>query len=143
MSTYKAISLQDLDDAEFNLRHQRYRTAAFHFQQFAEKGAKALLEKKNVSHKAMRSHRTEDILAAYDEVHKTSDIADKARYLTSFDFNARYAGDYYSDITEAQAQKAHRFALDLKAYFDFEWDKLNALTDVVPLNIEELKKLEI
>ena len=141
MSTYRSVSQQDFQEAELVLKHRIYRTAVYLFQQFAEKGAKSLLEKKDPTHKSMRSHRVEDILAAYDEAHKISGLSDMARYLTSFYFNTRYPGDNYSDVTEAQAQKAHQSALELKKYFDAELDRLDQMNADENIDIDGLKKL--
>ena len=53
MSGYRSIALLDLEDAKFNFENERYRPAVFLFQQFAEKSAKALLEKKDPDHKQL------------------------------------------------------------------------------------------
>lgn len=141
MKTYWEVALEDLEEAEFNLLHKHYRSAVFYLQQFAEKGAKALLEKKDPGHRDMRSHAVENVLIAYDEGHKVSDTADKARYLTGFYFNSRYPGDNYADITEAQAQKAHRLALELRGYYESELVKLKEIAASVKIDLEGLSKL--
>ena len=135
MSSYRDISLRDLDDAMFCLKSGRYRLAVLSFQQFAEKSAKALLEKKSPEHKLLRSHFVEKILQAYDPEHKTSEIGDKARYLTSFYFDCRYPGDNYTEIEEAQAQRAYKFALELNEYFIAELAKLKEIVDSEQLNL--------
>ena len=135
MASYKEISAQDFEEAEFSMKHGRYRPAVYYFQQFAEKGAKSLLEKRDPSHKAMRSHIAEDILAAYDEEHKVSDISDKARYLTGFYFNTRYPGDNYMEVSEAQAKKAYKFAIELRKYFEAEMTKLEEEVDSVKIEL--------
>jgi len=66
----------------------------------------------------------EKILEAYDESHKTSEIGDMARYLTSFYFDTRYPGDNYAEISEAQALRAKAFAEELEVYFQAEFDAI-------------------
>jgi len=141
MSEYRDIALKDLDDALFALEHKRYRSAVFFFQQFAEKSAKALLQKKEPAHKHLKSHIVEFILEAYDDVHKASDLADKARYLTSFYYSTRYPGDNYSEITESQAQRAKMFAEILEEYFKAELEVLLNAANGITANHESLPKL--
>ena len=138
MSGYRHIALQDLDEAHFNLENKRYRPAVFFFQQFAEKSAKALLEKTDPEHRLLKSHMVEKILEAYDETHKVSEIGDKARYLTGFYFDTRYPGDNYAEITEAQAVRAGRLAGELEVYFRGELGALAVAADGVTLEIESL-----
>ena len=138
MSGYRDISLKDWEEAMFCFENNRYRSAVFFFQQFAEKSAKALLEKKDPAHKQLKSHMVEKILEAYDEAHKVSVIGDKARYLTGFYFDTRYPGDNYADITEAQAQKAKAVAAELEMYFKAELDALMAAANSTKLELEAL-----
>jgi len=133
----------DLEDATFCLDNKKYRLAVFHFQQFAEKSAKALLEKKDPEHKQLKSHAVENILEAYDEAHATSQIGDKARYLTSFYFNTRYPGDNFKEITETQAKRAKQFAEDLDAYFIAELEALIKVASGAGLELESLPRLSI
>ena len=141
MSGYRHIALLDLDDANFNFENKRYRTAVFHFQQFAEKSAKALLQKKDPEHRQLKSHAVEKILEAYDEEHKTSEIGDKARYLTGFYFDSRYPGDNFTGISEAQAKRAKKFSEDLDAYFKTELEALTASSNGAELNLESLPSI--
>jgi len=135
MNRYREIALQDLEDAIFSLTNKRYRMAVFCFQQFAEKSAKALLEKKDPESRYLKSHAIELVLAAYDSTHQVSDIGDKARYLTSFYFNTRYPGDNYAEISEAQAEKAHKLAMELNHYFNAELERLDAIAAQETINI--------
>ena len=100
MITYRELSLRDLDEAHFNFEHGRYQSAVFFFQQFAENSAKALLEKKDLCHEHMKSHEIEVILEAYDEMHKTSELSDKAKYLSNFYLNTRYPSENYIKINK-------------------------------------------
>jgi len=143
MNDYRSIALLDLADAEFCLEGGRYRLAVFHFQQFAEKSAKALLEKKNPRHEQLRSHVVESILQAYDETHATSEIGDRARYLTAFYFNTRYPGDNYAEVSEAQAKRAQQFAADLNVYFKTELDELKKNSNGTNLEINTLPPLNL
>ena len=143
MSGYREIALSDLDDAIFNLKHGRYRLAVYCFQQYAEKSAKALLEKTNPLNRMMNSHVIERVLEAYDDAHKTSDIADKARYLTGFYFNTRYPGDNYAEISQAQAQKAYAFAMELEVYFKAELLALEEMISSVTVDIENFPRLDM
>jgi len=135
MSEFRRIALQDLEEALFNMQHKRYRSAVFFFQQFAEKSAKALLEKKDSESRLLKSHAAESILAAYDEQHKVSDLGDKARYLTSFYFNTRYPGDNYAEVVEEQVIKAHKFAMELDDYFVSELELLNQQVNAEKIEI--------
>ena len=45
MGTYRKIAMDDLENALFSHSHGKYNLAVFNFQQFAEKSAKAELEK--------------------------------------------------------------------------------------------------
>jgi HEPN domain-containing protein len=137
MNNYWIVAQNDLQEALFNMEHEHFRSAVYYFQQFAEKGAKSLLEKRDPHHIQMSSHNVEYILAAYDAVHKTSDISDKARYLTSFYYNTRYPGDNYTDVEKPQAHKAHEFALVLHEYYLTE---LATLEKVVSSIIPDLHK---
>ena len=141
MGNYRDIALLDLDEANFNFENKRYRPAVFFFQQFAEKSAKALLEKKDPEHKQLKSHAVEKILEAYDDTHKTSEIGDKARYLTGFYFDTRYPGDNFSEITEAQAIRAKKFSEDLNVYFKAELEALIKSANDAKLQIESLPKV--
>ena len=142
MKGYREIALLDLEEALFNLSNNRYRPAVFFFQQFAEKSAKALLEKIDPFHKLLKSHVIELILEAYDDAHKISDLGDKARYLTSFYFNARYPGDNYSEITEGQANRAKLFAGELEDYFKAELQAYEQAKNNTKLNVESLQKID-
>ena len=141
MSGYRDIALRDLEEAEFSFKNERYRAAVFFFQQFAAKSAKALLEKKDPEHKLLKSHMVERILEGYDEAHKTSEIGDKARYLTSFYYDTRYPGDNYSEATKAQAERAKKFSAELNEYFKAELDKLQVLSNNIKIDLEVLPKL--
>ncbi|MCL2378750.1 MAG: HEPN domain-containing protein [Defluviitaleaceae bacterium] len=143
MSDYRSIAQLDLEDAEFCFANGRYRLAVFHFQQFAEKSAKALLEKKDPGHKQLKSHVVESILEAYDETHATSEIGDKARYLTGFYFNTRYPGDNYTKISEARAKRAKQFSADLDVYFKAELDALTIISNGTTLKIDSLPLLDL
>ena len=143
MGNYRDIALLDLDEANFNFENKRYRPAVFFFQQFAEKSAKALLEKKDPEHKQLKSHAVEKILEAYDEAHKTGEIGDKARYLTGFYFDTRYPGDNFAEITEAQAIRAKEFSEDLNVYFKAELEALIKSANDAKLEIESLPKVDI
>jgi len=143
MVDYRNIALMDLEDANFCFEHGRYRNATFLFQQFAEKSAKALLEKKDPEHKLLKSHTVEKILEAYSNAHATNEIGDKARYLTSFYFNTRYPGDNYSEISEAQAKRAKQFSEDLNEYFKAELEAISKTANGVNLNINSLPKPNI
>ena len=143
MSDYRSIALLDLDDAIFCYENKKYRMAVFHFQQFAEKSAKALLEKKDPVHRQLKSHTVENILEAYDETHKVSEIGDKARYLTSFYFTTRYPGDNFAEISEAQAVRAKKFSEDLDVYFKSELETLKKISDGVDLKLESLPPLNL
>ena len=141
MGSYRDISLLDLDEAMFNLENKRYRPAVFFFQQFAEKSAKALLEKKDPEHRQLKSHAVEKILEAYDDVHKTSEIGDKARYLTGFYFDTRYPGDNFTEITKTQAIRAKAFSDDLNVYFKAELEALIKSANDARLQIESLPRV--
>lgn len=136
MKGYRDIALHDLEEAQFNFTNRRFQSAVFFYQQFAEKSAKALLEKKDPEHKLLKSHVIEKILEAYDEEHKTSEIGDKARYLTGFYFDTRYPGDNYSEITEAQAKKAKALSDDLEKYFKAEMKTLTNVVNSMELDIK-------
>jgi len=124
MIGYREIAKLDLSEAHFCMEHNRYRSAVFFFQQFAEKSAKALLEQMDPEHKQLRSYKVERILEAYDETHKTSKIGDMGHYLTRLYASAGFHGDYYSEITEAQALRAKAFAEELEVYFQAEHDAI-------------------
>jgi HEPN domain-containing protein len=141
MGDYWTIAQDDLQEALFNMGHEHYRSAVYYFQQFAEKGAKALLEKKDPNHIQMRSHNVENILAAYDTIHKVSDLSDKARYITGFYFNTRYPGDNYTDINKAQAEKAYSFVIILNDYFKSELKMLNTSVASEKPNLHKCKPL--
>ncbi|MCL2404404.1 MAG: HEPN domain-containing protein [Defluviitaleaceae bacterium] len=143
MADYRSIALLDLDDAIFTYENKRYRTAVFHFHQFAEKSAKALLVKKYPEHKLLKSHAVEKILESYDEAHTTSEIGDKARYLTGFYFNTRYPGDNFTEITEAQAKKAKQLCEELEKYFVSELEMLIKTSNNVALELDSFPTLEI
>ena len=61
MGTFWELALEDYEQAVFCKDAGRNKFAVFHFQQFAEKGAKALLEKIDPAHKNLKSHRVESI----------------------------------------------------------------------------------
>ena len=143
MGGYRCIALLDLEEANFNFENKRYRPAVFFFQQFAEKSAKALLEKKDPEHKQLKSHAIEKILEAYDEAHKISETGDKARYLTGFYFDTRYPGDNFTEITEAQAIRAKEFSNDLNVYFKAELEALAKTSNDVNLELESLPSLDL
>ena len=107
----------------------------FNFQQFSEKAAKALLEKKDPESVFLRSHSIEKILAAYDTKHKSSDLADKANYLTSFYFDIQYPGDDYDEIIEEQVVKAHDCAMCLKLYYEAELERIQDIVDAEDLDM--------
>ena len=141
MNGYRDISLKDLDEGNFSLENKRYRSAVFFYQQYAEKSAKALLEKIEPEHKLLKSHSVEKILEAYDEGHKISEIGDKARYLTGFYFDTRYPGDNYTEITAAQAARAKEFAEALEEYFAAELETLLKAVNGTKLDVESLPVL--
>ena len=141
MKTFWEIAVEDLDDALFCLEHKKFRMAVFNFQQFAEKGAKALLEKKDPKSAFLRSHFVEKVLAAYDVKHKVSDLADKANYLSSFYFDTRYPGDNYAEIIEEQAVKAHDCAMCLKSYYESELERIQSMVDAENVDTSKLRKL--
>ena len=143
MGTFRKIALSDLDDALFSMQNGRNRLAVYCFQQFAEKSAKALLEKKDPESKWLKSHAVEKIMEAYDPIHKTSDLADKARYLTGFYFDTRYPGDNYSEIVEAQVLKAHVFATDLDVYFTSELEFLEKAIASTMVDVTTLPKVNL
>jgi len=125
METYWGIALEDYENAIFAKDASKNKMAVFYFQQFAEKGAKALLEKIDPEHTFLKSHRVENILAAYDKNHRCGELSDKARYLTSFYFDTRYPGDnYVAVIDDIQMECALRYANALKEYFENELEKL-------------------
>jgi len=70
MGTFRDIALNDLDDALFSMQHGRNRLAVYCFQQFAEKSAKALLEKKDPESKWLKSHAIESTAVAIDTLPK-------------------------------------------------------------------------
>ena len=141
MSDYRYISLQDLDEALFNVKAGRYRSAAFYFQQFAEKSVKALLEKIDPDHKQLKSHNVEKILEAYDTVHATSELGDKARYLTSFYFNTRYPGDNYTEVSEDQILKAKACSEALEEYISSELERMEESKGEIANDVETLPKI--
>ena len=141
MSGYRDIALQDLEEANFSFENKRYRAAVFFYQQFAEKSAKALLEKKDPEHKLLKAHAVEKILESYDVAHKTSEIGDKARYLTGFYFDTRYPGDNYAEVTEAQAERAKKFSAGLDEYFKKELSKLQNACNSAKAEIDSLLNL--
>ena len=130
MGTYWEIALEDYDQGLFCKAAGKNKYAVYHLQQFAEKGAKALLEKIDPEHKNLKSHRVETIIATYDQRHRSGDISDKARYLTSFYFDTRYPGDnYMGDIDDAQVDNALLYANILKTYYQGELAKHAASTN--------------
>jgi len=141
MATYWEIAKEDWDDAVASMEINRYRPAVFYFQQFAEKGAKALLSRKDSYHNALKSHRIDTILAAYDRKHKCGDLEDKSVYLSNFYFDTRYPGDNYAEVIEAQVIKAHRYAQDLRKYYETELEKLDTQTSSEKLDVSSLPKL--
>ena len=143
MSDYRKIALLDLEEAIFSYNNKRYRSAAFFFQQFAEKSAKALLHKKDPEHRQLKSHAVEKILEAYDEAHKVSEIGDKARYLTGFNFIVRNPGDDFMEVSKAQAERAKNFSEDLDLYFKAELEALTASSNDAELELESLPPLNL
>jgi HEPN domain-containing protein len=144
MATYWDIAKEDLEHAVFLMEAKRNKYAVLSFQQFAEKGAKALLEKKDSAHKALRSHQIETIIVAYDVNHSFGEISDKARYLTSFYFDSRYPGDnYVEEITDAQVEHAFECASRLNVYYQAEWVKVKKLSSAPINGINDLPKLEV
>jgi len=57
METYWTIALDDYAQAEICVEINRNKFAVFHYQQFAEKAAKYLLQKKDPRHRDLRSHK--------------------------------------------------------------------------------------
>jgi len=102
-----------------------------------------LLEKIDPYHKLLKSHVIESILEAYDDAHKISELGDKAQYLTSFYFNARYPGDNYAEITEGQAKRAKVFADELYIYFESELKAYEEAINKTTLDIESLQKINL
>jgi HEPN domain-containing protein len=129
MAGYKEIAQQDFDSAVRCFDIGDYRIAVYLFQQFAEKGAKALLAFKEPDSRQMKPHLVEEILKAYDIEHAASDLSVKAKYLSGFYFNTRYPGYNYAEIVKAQADKAYEFAKELKEYYYAEQElyKINVL----------------
>ena len=129
MGTFWEIALEDYEQAVFCKNAGKNKYAVYHFQQFAEKGAKALLEKIDPEHKNLKSHRVETIIASYDNKHRSGELSDKARYLTSFYYDTRYPGDNYADIIDdVQAENALLYSDILKEYFVNEFKKIEELT---------------
>jgi len=129
MGTYWSIALEDYEQALFCRDSGKNKYAVYHFQQFAEKGAKALLEKIDPEHKNLKSLRAETVIASYDNKHRSGDLSDKARYLTSFYFDTRYPGDnYVDDIDDTQVENALLYADILKGYYEKELKKLESAT---------------
>ena len=129
MGTFWEIAMEDYEHALFCKQAGKNKYAVYHFQQFAEKGAKALLEKIDPAHKNLKSHRVETIIATYDSQHRSGDLSDKARYLTSFYFDTQYPGDnYVGDIDNQQAEHAHAYADILKSYYQDELKKIESAT---------------
>jgi len=125
MGTFWDIALEDYEQAIFCKNAGKNKYAVYHFQQFAEKGAKALLEKIDPDHKSLKVHRVEAVIASYDNKHRSGELSDKARYLTSFYFDTRYPGDNYaSDIDDTQVENALCYANILKEYYEGELLKL-------------------
>ena len=129
MGTFWEIALEDYEQAVFCKNAGKNKYAVYHFQQFAEKGAKALLEKIDTEHRNLKSHRVETIIASYDSKHRSGELSDKARYLTSFYYDTRYPGDNYADeIDDTQVENALLYADILKEYFIDEFKKIEELT---------------
>ena len=143
MKTYREIALQNFNEALFSLENSMYSVAAYLFQQYAEKSAKALLEKKDPENKFLKSHVIESILAAYDPINKTGENADKSRYLTSLYFNTSYPGDYYFDAEEVHVKQAHAYAMDLEVYFKAELERLEKASSSLDLAIDSLPDINI
>jgi len=141
MATYWKIAKDDWDEAIFNMEHGRHRSAVFYFQQFAEKGAKTLLEKKDSLHNALKSHRVDTILTAYNQHFAVGDFKDMALYLSSFYFDTRYPGDNYSDVIEIQVVQAYKYAKKLRQYYEAELIRLDKLCSSAKLNTDSLKNL--
>jgi len=143
MYGYREIALLDLEDATFSFEHKRYRSSAFFYHQSAENSAKALLEKKYPQHEQLKSHAVHKILEAYDEVHMTSDLGDKGRYLNDFCFINFHPNDTYVVVSESQVRKAKNFAEDLEIYFKQELEILASLSSNITLDIESLPPLNL
>ena len=69
MGTFWNIAQEDYEQALFCKSAGKNKYAVYHFQQFAEKGAKALLEKIDPEHKNLKSHRVETVISSYDSKH--------------------------------------------------------------------------
>jgi len=130
MGTFWDIALEDYEQALFCKNAGKNKYAVYHFQQFAEKGSKALLEKIDPEHRNLKSHRVETVIASYDNTHRSGELSDKARYLTSFYFDTRYPGDnYVEDIDDLQLENALLYANILKKYYEEELQKLEVATN--------------
>ena len=129
MGTYWEIAMEDYEQALFCKTAGKNKYAVYHFQQFAEKGAKALLEKIEPEHRHLKSHRVETIIASYDKAHRSGDLSDKARYLTTFYYDTRYPGDNYAeDVDDLQVKNALLYADILKEYYVTELAELDKKT---------------
>jgi len=124
MKTYWDVALDDYSGACANVEINQYRVAVYLFQQFAEKGAKYLLECRDPKHEKLRSHKIEEILSAYDNSIKAEEMHVWAVYLSSFYFNTRYPGDNYADIEEPQVARARKYADEFMAYYEQEIGKM-------------------
>ena len=134
MESYWKIALEDYELAVFCKSHEKFRGAVFHFQQFAEKGAKHLLEQIHPKHKVLRVHNIDLILEAYNNTEEMSELISKGSYLTSFYFNTRYPGDNYIDeINKVQVERAEEYANCLKSYYEAEIRMFEEKVDTAPV----------
>jgi len=121
---YRNIAFDNLNDADFCIKHEKYRTAAFFLQQYAENSAKALMVRLMPSHKLLKSSAADKILVAYDDEHISSQVGDMVRYLSSFYIDVNDDDSNIDDITEAEALQARYCADELEVYFQAELDAI-------------------
>ena len=117
---YRTIALDNLDDADFCIKHEKYRTAAFFLQQYAENSAKALMAKLMPSHKLMKSHAADRILFAYDDEHKDTKIGEMVRYLAGYYIDLDDDDSSIVYVTEGEALQCRAYASELEVFFQAE-----------------------
>jgi len=121
---YRSIAYGNLNDADFCIEHEKYRTAAFFLQQYAENSAKSLMVRLMPSHKLMKSNAADKILVAYDDEHVDSKVGDMVRYLSGFYIDVNDDDSNIADVTEAEAVQARCYANELEVYFQAEHDAI-------------------
>lgn len=127
MKTYLDIALEDLKDARKCSENKQWRMAIFAYQQFAEKGAKSLLERINPNSKLLNSHNVASVLESYNTAHVCSYEGDCARYFTNFYIKTRYPVDDYIEVIEEYIERAEENAQVLYEFYKKEHEKLDKL----------------